>query len=185
MVEKILKKVQNPKRISKEEALILFEEGDLIRLGKAASATRQRFHPKNAATFIIDRNINYTNICTSKCKFCAFYREKEDKDAYLLSKEEIFAKIDEAISLEATQIMLQGGLHPDLDINYFTKLLSSIKERYDIHLHSFSPPEIAHIAKNSSLSLRETLIKLKEAGLDSLPGGGAEILVDSIRKKVS
>lgn len=183
--DKIFEKALNKERISEQEAFLLFKEGNLIKLGQVASAVRKNFHPDNIVTFVIDRNINYTNICTSKCKFCAFYREKEASDAYLLSEGEIFTKIDEAIDLGATQIMLQGGLHPELKIDYFTRLLSAIKKRYNIHIHSFSPPEIVHIARNSEISTKEALKKLKEAGLDSLPGGGAEILVDHIRQKIS
>jgi cyclic dehypoxanthinyl futalosine synthase len=134
---------------------------------------------------VIDRNINYTNICISKCKFCAFYRSSGNKDSYVLSKDEIFKKIEEIISIGGTQFLLQGGLNPDLNIDYFTDLFTSIKERYDIVIHALSPPEIFHIAKNSSISISETLKRLKNSGLDSIPGGGAEILVDDVRKRIS
>ncbi len=183
--ENILKKSLSGKRITENKALTLLKEGKLIQLGEAANELRKKFHHEGIVTFVIDRNINYTNICESKCKFCAFYREKTDPDAYVLDKDEIFSKIDEALELGGTQIMLQGGLNPDLKIDYYTDLLSAIKSNYKIHIHSFSPPEIAHISKNSGLSLRETLSELKKAGLDSLPGGGAEILVDHIRHQIS
>ncbi len=171
-------------RIEREEGIELFKK-DLLTLGKYADSIRKRLHPDNRVTFVIDRNINYTNVCISRCKFCAFYRGLGDKDAYLLSKEEIFKKIEETLAVGGTQILLQGGLHPEIDIDYFTDLFSSIKERYKITIHALSPPEIFHIAKKSSLSLTETLKRLKESGLDSIPGGGAEILVDEIRRRIS
>lgn len=177
--------VLEDRRISEEEALWLLAEGDLLILGEIARRIAEKLHPEDAASYIIDRNINYTNICKSKCKFCAFYREEDSPEAYLLSKEEIFNKIRETVALHGTQIMLQGGLHPELDIDYFTTLLLSIKREFDIDIHSFSPPEIAHIAEVSGLSIKKTLEKLRNAGLDSLPGGGAEILVDHVRNKIS
>lgn len=181
----IIEKVLGGKRLSEEEARCLLETGDLLLLAEAANEITERFHPQGHASYIIDRNINYTNICESKCKFCAFYREEDNPEAYLLSKEEIFKKIEETLALHGTQIMLQGGLHPQLDIDYFVDLLSSIKEKFDIDTHSFSPPEIVHIAKVSNLTVKETLEGLKDAGLDSLPGGGAEILVDHVRNEIS
>ena len=136
-------------------------------------------------TFIIDRNINYTNICVSGCSFCAFWRTQDNKHNYLLDKRTIFKKIEETIKLGGTQILMQGGLHPALKLNYYTELLKSIKAKFKIHIHSFSPPEIIHIAGVSKLSPREVLQALKESGLDSLPGGGAEILVDRVRNRLS
>lgn len=182
---KILERVSGGERIFEKEVLVLLQESDILFLGRVADHISRRFHHEDTASYIIDRNVNYTNICESKCKFCAFYREKDDPDAYLLDKREIFKKVEETVTLNGTQVMLQGGLHPDLDIDYFTDLLSSIKKRYNIHIHSFSPPEIVHMAGVSRLSIRETLERLLEAGLDSLPGGGAEILVDRVRKKIS
>lgn len=172
-------------RLTGEDALELLESADLIKLGASADIERRRRYPDGRVTFVIDRNINYTNICTTKCRFCAFYRDIDDKQAYLLTNDEIFAKIAEAIDLGGTQIMLQGGLHPDLDIDYYVNLLKEIKERFEIHIHSFSPPEIVHIAKVSELDIDGTLIALRDAGLDSLPGGGAEILVDAVRAQIS
>ncbi|MDY6853804.1 MAG: cyclic dehypoxanthinyl futalosine synthase [Thermodesulfobacteriota bacterium] len=183
--EDILGRFVKGQRISEKEVLILFQKGELLLLGQIANQVLRRFHNEDEASYIIDRNINYTNICSSRCKFCAFYREEEDPEAYVLNKEEIFKKIEETIALNGTQIMLQGGLHPDLNITYFTDLLSCIKNRYNVHIHSFSPPEILHIARVSSLSIRKTLKRLHDAGLDSLPGGGAEILVDHVRAKIS
>jgi len=136
-------------------------------------------------TFIVDRNINYTNICVNKCKFCAFYREAGSPDAYVLTREEIFKKIEETIDLGGTQILMQGGVHPDLGIEYFEDLFSSIKSRFTIQIHSLSPSEISYVAKKAKISITAALKRLKAAGLDSIPGGGAEILVDRVREKVS
>lgn len=172
-------------RISFDEGVLLLKKADLISIGKAAGLIRQKLHPDNYVTFVIDRNINYTNICSCQCKFCAFYRSPEDLDAYIITTEELYKKIDETIQAGGTELLIQGGLHPELDINYYEKLLMDIKSCYKIHIHSFSPPEIVHIANNSGLSIDETLQRLKIAGLDSLPGGGAEILVDRVRKLIS
>jgi cyclic dehypoxanthinyl futalosine synthase len=141
---------------------------------------QERF-PENTATFIIDRNINYTNICISRCRFCAFYRERSRPEAYVLTQREIFKKIDEALEQGATQVMLQGGLHPDLDLDFFVNLVKEIKSTYNITIHSFSPPEIYHMGNVSNVSVRTVLQKLADVGLASLPGGGAEILVDRVR----
>jgi cyclic dehypoxanthinyl futalosine synthase len=172
-------------RLSEKEGLELLENGDILELGKAADGVRRRLHPKNIVTFIVDRNINYSNVCESECRFCAFYRQKNSRDAYLLPMETILAKIKETVAAGGTQIMLQGGLHPDLGLDYYLNMLSTIKENFNITIHSFSPAEIVHMAKKAGLSLKDTLIELKAAGLDSLPGGGAEILVDSVRARVS
>jgi cyclic dehypoxanthinyl futalosine synthase len=142
-------------------------------------------HPGNTATFQIDRNINYTNICECRCRFCAFYRDADAPDAYLLSVEEVLAKTEEAVRMGATQVMLQGGLHPDLGIEYFEELFRSIKQRFPIIIHSLSPPEVQHLARRSGLGLQELLQRLRAAGLDSIPGGGAEILSDRVRSEIS
>jgi cyclic dehypoxanthinyl futalosine synthase len=183
----ILGEVREGRRLTDEEAVILLEsnKSDLLAIGAAADKIRARRYPDETITFIIDRNINYSNVCTSKCKFCAFYRDKEDADAYLLSKEEVFKKIEETLELEGTQIMMQGGLHPDLKIDYFEDLFSSIKAKYDIVIHSLGAPEVAYIAEISGIEVDEALSRLHKAGLDSLPGAGAEILVDHYRKNVS
>jgi cyclic dehypoxanthinyl futalosine synthase len=136
-------------------------------------------------SFIIDRNINYTNVCKNKCKFCAFFRNKDDTDAYILSKRKLFHKIRETIKLGGTQILIQGGLHPDLGIDYYVDLLKVIKGKFNIHIHGFSPPEVCYMADSAGLTIRKTIKLLMEAGLDSIPGGGAEILSDRIRKKIS
>ncbi|MBO8158433.1 cyclic dehypoxanthinyl futalosine synthase [Thermosyntropha sp.] len=184
-VNAVLESVLQGKRMTEEEFLFLWHNANLLELGKAADKMRQMMLGNNLATFIIDRNINYTNICTCKCKFCAFYRSPEDHDAYVIDKETLFHKIDEAVELGATQLMIQGGLNPDLDITFFEDMFREIKSRYDITLHSLTAPEIAFIAEISGLTIKETLIRLKNAGLDSLPGGGAEILHDEVRKIIS
>ncbi len=173
------------KRITKKEGLELLKNSDLLELGQQADGIREKLHPEKTGTFIVDRNINYTNICINKCTFCAFWRDKEDKDSYILSEDELFKKIEETINLGGTQILIQGGLHPDFNIEYYISLLKSIKSRFDINVHGFSPPEICHIADKSDLTINETLSILKGAGLDSIPGGGAEILSDRVREILS
>jgi cyclic dehypoxanthinyl futalosine synthase len=177
--------VEDGKRLSASEALYLFEYGDLERIGAAADAVRRRIHPDNRATFIIDRNINYTNVCVARCSFCAFYRLPRHAEGYRRSKEEIFRRIEEALDMGATQIMFQGGHDPQLKIDYYEDLLSSVKQQYPVTLHSLGPPEVLHIAKVSRLTVPEVLRRLRQAGLDSLPGAGAEVLVERVRKAVS
>jgi cyclic dehypoxanthinyl futalosine synthase len=172
-------------RITKRQALTMLKNADLLDLGAAADETRKALHPEGIVTFIVDRNINYTNVCINKCRFCAFWRDEDAHDAYLLDDETLFAKIEETLELGGTQILIQGGLHPSLNINYYVRLLTSIKKRFDINVHGFSPPEICYIADTSDLTIRETLGILREAGLDSVPGGGAEILSDRVREILS
>jgi cyclic dehypoxanthinyl futalosine synthase len=172
-------------RLTDAEALSLLQHGDLLELGYRADETRRRLHPGDDVTFIVDRNINYTNVCISGCRFCAFYREAGSPDAYVLSQDEIDTKIEETLALGGTAVMMQGGLHPDLRIEWFERLFSGIKQRYPIHIHSLSPPEVAHIAERSRIGIPETLRRLQAAGLDSLPGGGAEVLVDRVRSAIS
>ncbi len=162
----------------------LLECNDLNLLGAAADTLRKR-SAGDLVTFVIDRNINYTNICTSKCKFCAFYREPDAKDAYVLSIEKILEKVDEAVRLGATQILIQGGLNPDIPIEYYEKMLKEVKKKFHVQMHAFSPPEIVHISKLYGAGIKETISRLHEAGLDSIPGGGAEILDDRVRDSVS
>ncbi|MBM3775622.1 MAG: dehypoxanthine futalosine cyclase [Acidobacteria bacterium] len=171
--------------ISSREALDLFGSDDLIGLGMAADAQRRKLHPEGVVSYIIDRNINYTNFCTEYCSFCAFYRPMGHAEGYILPKEAIYAKIEETIALGGTGILMQGGLHPGLGIEWYQDLLRSIRERYPIHLHCFSAPEITNIAEVSGLSIRETITRLRDAGLDSIPGGGAEILDDAVRHRIS
>ncbi len=184
-INTIIKKVESNKRIGADEGLALFQNADLLTLGELANSVRERLHPERFVTFIVDRNINYTNICVNKCKFCAFYRSEDSPEAYVLAKEEIFRKIEETIAQGGTQILMQGGVHPDLGIEYFEDLFSSIKSRFTIQIHSLSPAEITFIAKKANISIIDALKRLRTSGLDSIPGGGAEILVDRVRKKVS
>ncbi len=168
------------------EALDLFRSDDLVGLGFAASEVRRRKNGERVVTYQIDRNINYTNFCTEYCSFCAFYRPLGNAEGYLLPLETIFEKIEETIALGGTGILMQGGLHPDLRIEYYENLLRSIRGRFpQVHLHCFSAPEIINIAELSGLSVRDTLARLRDAGLDSVPGGGAEILDDAVRQRIS
>ena len=172
--------------ITPQEALELFGSDDLIGIGMAANQVRKKKTDPRVVTYQIDRNINYTNFCTEYCSFCAFYRPMGSKEGYLLSLETIFAKIDEMLELGGTGVLLQGGLHADLKIDYYENLLRSLKQRYpQVHLHSFSAPEIINIAELSGLTIRETLVRLRDAGLDSVPGAGAEILDNEVRARIS
>jgi cyclic dehypoxanthinyl futalosine synthase len=172
--------------ITHQEALELFQSDDLIGIGMAAHEVRKKKNNPRVVTYQIDRNINYTNFCTEYCSFCAFYRPMGSKEGYLLSFETICEKIDEMLALGGTGVLLQGGLNPDLPLDYYENLLRSLKQRYpQVHLHCFSAPEIICIAEISGLSLRDTIARLKDAGLDSIPGAGAEILDDEIRKRIS
>ncbi len=182
----ILDMALNGERLNFDQAMTLFQEGDILKLGKIANAIRARLHPDNIVTYIIDRNINYTNVCLSKCKFCAFYKDINSQEAYFLSWEELRDKIEETIKSGGTQILMQGGLHPEFKIEYYEEMLQKIKTAFPkIHIHGFSPPEIVHFAIISNLSIHTTLSRLRIAGLDSIPGGGAEILVDKIRQQIS
>ena len=181
----IEQKIVDSGRISADEGLALLREADLLTMGELAGSVRKKLHPERIVTFIVDRNINYTNICVNKCKFCAFYREADSPEAYVLSKEDIFRKIEETIALGGTQILMQGGVHPDLGIDYFEDLFSSIKSRFSIQVHSLSPSEISYIARKAKISIADALKRLQASGLDSIPGGGAEILVDRVREQVS
>ncbi|MBN2654851.1 MAG: radical SAM protein [Nitrospirae bacterium] len=172
-------------RMTNEDALSLLKSSDLLDLGSIADSVRKELHPDGTVTFVVDRNINYTNVCINKCRFCAFYRDPGSSDAYVLSREELFKKIEETIALGGTQILIQGGLNPDLDLDYYINLLRSIKEHYSINIHGFSPPEICYLADKHAIGIKETLKKLMDAGLDSMPGGGAEILSDRVRDALS
>ncbi len=185
MVETILKKALDGQRIDSEEALQLFATHDILLLGNVASRIAWKKKKPRVVTYIVDRNINYTNICVTDCAFCAFYRKERDEDAYVLPFETIAEKIEETQRLGGNQILLQGGHNIQLKIDYFEDLFRKIKERFGIHLHALSPPEIVHTSRISKISIDETLDRLRAAGLDSIPGGGAEILVDKVRGKIS
>ena len=185
-VAEVLEKAYDGERISDEEAVTLLRSRDLVAVGRAANAVRNRLHDPERVTFIIDRNLNYTNICVTDCDFCAFYRRPGDRrEGYLLPKPVIFKKIEETLALGGTGVLMQGGHHPDLGVDYYEDLFSSIKARYPIHLHALSPPEIQHIARRSKLRIPDALTRLRDAGLDSIPGGGGEILVDRVRDLIA
>jgi cyclic dehypoxanthinyl futalosine synthase len=184
-IETILESAVDGVRVTSDEAVSLFEEAELLDLASCADRIRQRVHPDNVISYIIDRNINYTNVCKEFCTFCAFYRVKGDSEAYVLPDHVIYKKIEETLALGGTGILMQGGVHPDLKIDYYERLLSGIKERFQIHCHCFSPPEILNIARVSKLNVGEVFVRLKAAGLDSMPGGGGEILDDEIRNAIS
>jgi len=172
--------------LSKQEALELFRSDDLIGVGMAADQVRRQKHPENVVTYQIDRNINYTNFCTEYCSFCAFYRPMGSPEGYVLDLDTIYQKIDETLALGGSGILMQGGLHGELKIDYYENLLRSIKQRYPkLHLHCFSAPEILNIAELSGLTIRDTFRRLMDAGLDSIPGAGAEILDDEVRRRIS
>jgi cyclic dehypoxanthinyl futalosine synthase len=171
--------------LTQQQARDLFASDDLIGVGMEADAVRRKFHPEGIATYIIDRNINHTNFCTEYCTFCAFYRPMGHKEGYVLSFDEISQKIQETIDLGGTGVLMQGGVNPDLDIVYFENLFSGLKKKFDIHLHCLSAPEILEVANVSNLSIRDTIARLRDAGLDSIPGAGAEILDDEVRVKIA
>ena len=171
--------------ITRQEALDLFGSDDLIAIGMEADSIRRKWHPENVVSYIIDRNINYTNFCTEYCSFCAFYRPMGHAEGYVLPKEVIYEKIQETIDLGGTGVLMQGGLHPDLKIEWYEDLFRGIKQRFRIHLHCLSAPEVTNIADVSGLSLRDTIQRLMDSGLDSIPGGGAEILDDGVRHRIS
>ena len=173
-------------RLSKSDALKLIREADLKELGRMALNKKRELHPKKITTFIVDRNINYTNICWVDCGFCAFYRKPKDEDAYILSYEEIDKKIEELLEIGGTQILFQGGVHPKLKIDYYEDLVEHIHKKYpQITIHGFSAVEIDYISKVSKISYEETLKRLKAKGLSSMPGAGAEILSDRVRDIIS
>lgn len=172
-------------RIAADDAVGFFEDASLAELAWAAGTRCDELHPDGVRTYVIDRNINYTNICVSGCRFCAFYKTPGDPGGYVLTHEQIIEKIREAVDLGATQVLIQGGLNPDLKITWFEELLCTIKNHFDMQVHSLSAPEIVHLSRISGLSIRRTIERLHAAGLDSLPGGGAELLVDRVREKVS
>jgi cyclic dehypoxanthinyl futalosine synthase len=175
--------------LTKQEAVEMFRSNDLIGVGMEADAVRRRLHPDGIVTYIIDRNINYTNFCTEYCSFCAFYRPLKGKlasEGYILDFETIYEKIRETVELGGTGVLMQGGLHPELKIDYFERMMSGIKQRFpQVHLHCFSASEILAIAEYSGIGVEETIVRLRAAGLDSIPGGGAEILDDEVRRRVA
>ena len=185
-INRLLDKAVDGQRLNAQEGLELLESNDLASLARAADAVTRRRHPEPYRTYNIDRNINYTNVCTSNCRFCAFSRSVDQEESYVIEREELYRKIEETIELGGDQILLQGGMHPDLKIEWYEELLRDIRSRFPtINVHGFSPPEIVHLAALCGMPIATVLTRLKEAGLGSLPGGGAEILVDRVRRKVS
>ncbi len=185
-VTPILRRVVDGERLGFDEGVTLMREAGLLELGHAANAVSRRLHPEPYRTYNIDRNINYSNVCAAICDFCAFYRKVDDTDAYVLEREVIHEKIQETLDLGGDQILLQGGLHPDLPFSWYEDLLRDIKERFPrLNIHGFSPPEIHFFHKKFRMSLRDVLQRLQEAGLGSLPGGGGEILADRVRKEIT
>lgn len=181
-IQSILDKAVDGERISFDEGLRLLESHDLASIGRAADAVTRRLHPETYRTYNIDRNINYTNVCTAVCDFCAFYRPPKHEEGYVLDRGELLQKVKETVELGGDQILMQGGLHPQFKLEWYEELLGDIKRAFpQVNVHGFSPPEIHHFTKVSKLPLRTVLERLKAAGLGSLPGGGGEILVDRVR----
>ncbi len=184
MMNRIKKKIENGGRITKQEGKELLEKGDLLTLGQLANKIRFKKHPEKTVTFILDTNINYTNICYVGCSFCAFYRKKDDKDAYTMDIDELISKIKESEKAGITTALIQGGLNPDLDYNYYIDLVENLTKS-NVYVHAFSPPEIDLMSRVSKKSVDDVFKDLKKAGLRTMPGGGAEILTERVRKKIS
>lgn len=185
-IDHILNKAVNGERLTRADGEALMACRDLHKLGRAAHAVTMRLHPEPYRTYNIDRNINYTNVCAAVCDFCAFYRKSSDADAYVLPREELYQKIEETIALGGNQILMQGGMHPSLKLEWYEELLSDLRAKFPtVNLHAFSPPELWHFHKINKLPLETVLQRLKDAGMGSLPGGGGEILVDRVRKELT
>ncbi|MBE0597734.1 MAG: dehypoxanthine futalosine cyclase [Desulfuromonadales bacterium] len=186
MLDRIKIKIESARPLDRPEALYLLTEADLLTVGQLADGVRRRLHPHRRVTFVVDRNVNYTNVCLSQCRFCAFYRTVEAPDAYLLSEEEIVAKVRELADHGGTQLLMQGGLHPQLRIDWFEAIFRRLREEFPmVRIHSLSPAEITHVAELSGLGMADCLARLQAAGLASVPGGGAEVLVDEVRQEIS
>jgi cyclic dehypoxanthinyl futalosine synthase len=186
MIQRILDKAVGGERLSPEEGLALLQSNDLAVIGRAADTVTRRLHPEPIRTYNIDRNINYTNICSAVCDFCAFYRRPKHLEGYVLPREVLLEKVRETVELGGDQILMQGGLHPDFKLEWYEELLSDIKSHFPrVNLHAFSPPELHAFTKVNKLPIRTILERLKAAGLGSIPGGGAEILVDRVRKEIT
>src|SRR6202045_3873513 len=182
-IDQIAAKVQAGERVTADEALELYRHAPSALLGSLADGIRARKHPDAVVTYIIDRNVNYTNVCVAKCNFCAFYRDVGSPEGYVLGFDELFRKIDETIAVGGVQLLMQGGHNPDLPLAWYEDLFRAIKERYPaFKLHALSPPEVIHLSRLSQLPVPEVIARLIAAGLDSIPGGGAEILVDRVRR---
>jgi cyclic dehypoxanthinyl futalosine synthase len=182
-VAELLDRIANREPLEHDEWARVIEDAETEDLRRLADELRHELHPDDAVTYVVDRNINYSNVCFSVCNFCAFYRKPGHPEGYVLEYDEIFEKVEETIELGGSGVLMQGGLHPDLPMNWYTGLLSQLKQRYGIHLHCFSPTEIYGMSKTFGMSYDRVISELRAAGLDSIPGGGGEILVDEIRRK--
>lgn len=172
--------------LTREQALYLYREVDLLQLGKMADTRRREQHPEGEVGFVVDRNVNYTNICSCQCRFCAFYRDISDPQGYVLSEEDICAKVEELVECGGTQLLMQGGIHPELSLRWFEDLFALLRHRFpDVQIHSLSPAEVVHLAHKEGVSIRACIQRLQTAGLESIPGGGAEVLVDAVRQHIS
>ena len=186
MTESILQRAIHGERLSGDDALQLLRSGDLAAIGNAADKVTRRLHPEPYRTYNVDRNINYTNVCTAVCHFCAFYRGPKSDEGYVLSREELLQKVQETVDLGGNQILLQGGLHPKFTLDWYEQMLRDIKQACPtINIHGFSPPELYHFTKVNKLPIETVLERLRDAGLGSIPGGGAEILVDRVRSELT
>jgi len=182
-LDTLQERLQQQGRLTRDEALFLYRDAPTYWLARAADSVRARKHPDEVVSYIIDRNVNYTNVCVARCNFCAFYRPVGHAEGYVLGFDEIFKKIDETIAVGGVQLLLQGGHNPDLPIEWYEDLFRAVKQRYPtFKLHALSPPEVIHITRTSRLTVPAVIDRLIAAGLDSIPGGGAEILVDRVRK---
>ena len=185
-IRDILDKAVAGERLSEQDAIQLLQSHDLAAIGTAADKVSRRMHPEPYRTYNVDRNINYTNICTAVCHFCAFYRSPKSEEGYVLPRAELLKKVGETVALGGNQILMQGGLHPKFKLDWYEELLGDIKREYpSVNVHGFSPPELYHFTKVNRIGLEEVLTRLKAAGLGSIPGGGAEILVDRVRNELT
>ncbi len=185
-IQPLLDKAVAGERLTQEEGLQLMRSSDLTAIGRAADLVARRKHPESYRTYNIDRNVNYTNVCTAVCDFCAFYRKPKDSEAYVLPREELLQKVAETVALGGEQILLQGGLHPEFKLEWYEEMLGDIKRAFpQVNIHGFSPPELYHFTKVNKIPIRTVLERLKAAGLGSIPGGGAEILVDRVRSAIT
>jgi cyclic dehypoxanthinyl futalosine synthase len=186
MLVRIAEKLDAGRSLERDEALFLLQEAELLEVGRLADRMRRQLHPQRRVTFVVDRNVNYSNVCLAGCSFCAFYRAPGAEGGYLLSHQQIQTKVAELVAQGGTQLLLQGGLHPELAIDWFEELFRSIRRQFPtVQIHSLSPAEIVHVAQISDLDIAECLRRLRAAGLASLPGGGAELLVDEVRRRIS
>ena len=186
MLDTIRTKVQNSERITPEEGLFLLQDANLLDLAPLAQTVRYRHNPEQVVTFVVDTNLNYTNVCDAYCTFCAFYRTEKDSDAYTHSVDEVMGMMEQAADKGVTTVLLQGGLNPELPLSYYADLVREARRRYpEIHPHFYSAPEVMKMAEVSGLPVHDVLLELREAGLKTIPGGGSEVLSDRVKHKIS